>query len=240
MRQAAALALAAVSLTACSGEDGQRAQRLLSRAQTAQAQLVSAGYEVRMTFSVDGRQFGLVMDGGAYMKGARAGDQLLTMRTENVPGVGLNMRMLLRRGTLTMSINGRNTTIAVPQSARQQYDWSGAMIDLARYVKHVKVREGRVVNGERGVTVAGVIDTEGLLKAATRLAGFSRAAGPAAPDMGELAEAMDDTRIAAFIATRTGLIRSAVITLGMESDGKKADVELTYRLKSVNRAIPGL
>lgn len=45
---------------------------------------------------------------------------------------------------------------------------------------------------------------------------------------------------AVFVAQRTGLIRSAMITMSMKAEGKQADVELTYRLKSTNRAVAGL
>jgi hypothetical protein len=47
-------------------------------------------------------------------------------------------------------------------------------------------------------------------------------------------------RVALFVAQRSGLIRSVVISLGIEADGKKAELQLTYRLDSVNRAIAGL
>ena len=99
MRRFFSLALAAIALTACSGEQGKRAQQLLARAEAAQARLSSATYEARMTFEMDGRTMSLVMDGGGYFKGRRAGDQLLTMRTDGVPALGaVNMQLLVRRG----------------------------------------------------------------------------------------------------------------------------------------------
>lgn len=57
MRRVAALALAVLPLLACSGEQGERAQQLLTRAQAAQAQLTSATYEARMNVSMDGQRF---------------------------------------------------------------------------------------------------------------------------------------------------------------------------------------
>jgi hypothetical protein len=48
----------------------------LKRAEAAQARLASATYEVTMNVSFDGQRFSLVMNGGAYLKGRRAGDQL--------------------------------------------------------------------------------------------------------------------------------------------------------------------
>jgi hypothetical protein len=73
------------------------------------------------------------------------------------------------------------------------------MLELARYVKDVKVREDRVVNGERGATHA-----------------------------------------ARFVAERSGLIRSAVVTMSTEAQGQKADLEVRYRLRSTNRTVAGL
>lgn len=198
-------------------------------------------YEMRMTFGLDGQRASLVLDGGSYLKGRRAGDQVMTMRLEGLPGMsGMNMQMLLRGQRMRMSVNGQTFSAAVPASARQQYDWSSTMLELARYVKDVHVREGRVVNGERGSTVSGVLDTEGLLKAASKLQSLSQASGQAAPDMSDLAENVGDTHAALFIASRTGLIRSAVIGVSMETAGKKIALDVTYRLKSVNRTIPNL
>jgi hypothetical protein len=236
MRRLAALALAVLPLAACSGEQGERAQQLLTRAQVAQARLSSATYEARVTFVMDGQRFSLVMDGGGYFKGRRAGDALLTMRTEGVPGGGaFNMQLLVRRGQASMSLNGQRLSLPASPTAKQQYDWSSTMVELARYVKNVRVREGRVVNGELGATIAGVIETKELLKAVSGLDVFTRAA-----KIDDFDGKLGDIHAAVFVATRTGLIRSAVITLSMEADGKKADIEFTYRLKSTNRAVAGL
>jgi hypothetical protein len=241
MRSLAALAFAAVALSGCSGEQGERAQQLLTRAEAAQARLSSATFEARMNFSVDSQKFGLVIDGGGYMKGRRAGDGIFTMRTEGVPGgVNFNMEAAVRRGQVSMSVNGQRFSMPAPASAKQQFDWSNTMLDLARYVKKVRVREGRVVNGEHGATIAGVIDTSELLKALSGLQPLARAAGRSAPDLGELAENVGDIRAAVFVAERTGLIRSAVIGLTFEAEGTKAKIDFTYRLKSTNTAVPGL
>jgi hypothetical protein len=230
------LILCAAALSACSGDEGERAQQLLARAEAAQARLSSATYEARMTFTMDGQKMSLVMDGGGYFKGRRAGDQLLTMHTEGVPTLGaINLQMLVRGGRATMTMNGRRFSLPVPATAKQQYDWSSTMLDLTRYVKDVSVREERVVNGELGATIAGVIDTEAIVKAASKLDAFAQAA-----NLDKLAGNLGDINAAVFVAQRTGLIRSAVLGMSMEAEGKKADIELTYRLKSTNRAVAGL
>jgi hypothetical protein len=241
MRRLFALCLAATALSACSGEQGQRAQELLKRAEVAQARLTSATYEARLNVSSEGRRFSLVMNGGAYLKGRRAGDQVLSMRADGIPGAGsFDARMLIRGRQASMSMNGQRFSMPLTASTKQQFDWSSTMVDLTRYVKQVKVREGRVVNGEHGATITGVIDTAGLLKAVAKLDGFTQVAGASAPKFDAFTDHLSDVRVALFVAERTGLIRSAVVTLALEAEGKKAELELTYRLDSTNRAVAGL
>lgn len=241
MRRLFALGLAAAALSACGGEQGERAQQLLNRAEAAQARLSSATYEARMNVSFDGQRFSLVMNGGAYLKGRRAGDQSLTLRADGIPGAGsFDMRMLIRGRQASMSMNGRQYSMPLTASTKKQFDWSSTLTDLTRYVKQVKVHEGRVVSGVRGDTISGVIDTAGLLKGLAGLDAFKQVAGPVAPEFDELAKHLSDVRVALFVARRSGLIRSAVISLGIEAEGKKAELELTYRLDSVNRTIAGL
>jgi hypothetical protein len=238
MRRLLPLILCALALPACSGEHGDRAQQLLARAETAQARLTSATYEARIAFTMDGQRMSLVLDGGGYFKGSRAGDQLLTMRTDGVPALGaVDMQLLVRRGRATMTMNGRHFSLPVPPtaSANRQYDFSSTMLDLARYVKRVSVREGRVVNGEPGVTIAGVIDTEAMVKALAKLDDFAQAA-----NVDKFTGSLGDIHAAVFVSQRTGLVRSAAITMAIEADGKKADIDVTYRLKTTNRAVAGL
>jgi hypothetical protein len=240
VRRLAVLALAVPVLAACSGEQGERAEQLLTRAEAAQARLSSATFDARMSFSIEGQTFGLVLDGGGYMKGRRAGDAIFRMRTEGVPGgASVNLQAVIRRGRASMSVNGRSFSMPAPATAQGQFDWSKTVVDLARYVKEVRVHEGRVVNGERGATITGVIDTKELLKAVAGLQPLAEAAGQSTPDLDDLMD-VGDIRAAVFVAERTGLIRSAVVSLTIKADGEKAKIDFTYRLKSTNTTVPGL
>ncbi|HEV2712933.1 MAG TPA: hypothetical protein VGU26_07535 [Gaiellaceae bacterium] len=239
MRRLAALAFAAVALSACSGEQGERAQQLLTGAQTAQGKLHSATFQARIAFAMDGQRFSLVIDGGGYLKGPRAGDAVFSMHTEGVPGGGrFDLQAVARRGRVSMSMNGQRFTLPATSASTgqaQALDWSGTVLDVARYVKNVRVREGRVVNGERGATIAGVIDTKKLLQAISKLDTFARAA-----KIDDFGGKVGDIHAAVFVGERSGLIRSAVVTMSIEAEDKKADLELTYRLTSTNRAVAGL
>jgi hypothetical protein len=111
--------------------------------------------------------------------------------------------------------------------------------DGETYAESIGVEDGRYELVEYGATIAGVIDTEELLTALAGLQPLARAAGRSAPDFGDLAD-VSDIRAAVFVAERTGLIRSAAISLTMGAAGKKAKIDFTYRLKSTNTKIPGL
>ena len=240
MRRIPALLLAAVALSGCSGEEGERAEQLLSRAEVAQTNLRSAAFEAKIAFVMDGRRFSLLIDGGGYLRGTRAGDGLFSMGTEGVAGgQNFNLQGMIHRGRVSMSMNGRRFSLPANGAATatpQKVEWSGAMLELARYVKDVKVREDRVVNGERGTTISGEIDTSELMKAVAKLDTFTKAA-----NFGDFGRSnLGDIHAALFVAKRSGLIRSAVVTMSMETEGKKADVEVTYRLTSTNRPIAGL
>jgi hypothetical protein len=235
MRRLVVLALAVLPLVACSGEQGERAQQLLTSAEAAQARLSSASFEAKVAFSMDGRRFGLAVDGGGYFKGRREGDSVFSLRADGIPGAGsFNMQGVVRRGQLSMTLNGQR--FSAPQaSTAPQLDWSGTMLDLARYVKDVRVLEGRVVNGERGATIAGVIDTKELLKAVAKLDTLTRAA-----KLDDFDGKIGDIHAAVFVAARTGLIRSAAVNLKLEVEGKKMAIDFTYRMKSANKAVAGL
>lgn len=236
MRRLAVLALAVLPLAACSGEQGERAQQLLTGAEAAQARLSSASFEAKVAFSLDGRRFGLVMDGGGYFKGRRAGDSVFSLRADGIPGAGsFDMQGVVRRGRLSMTLNGQRFSLPAEASTAQQLDWSGSMLDLARYVKDVRVLEGRFVNGERGATIAGVIDTKELLKAVAKLDTLTRAA-----KLDDFDGKIGDIHAAVFVAARTGLIRSAAVNMKLEVEGKKMAVDFTYRMKSANKAVAGL
>jgi hypothetical protein len=159
------------------------------------------------------------------------------MRAQGLPTGAFTMEMLVRGGHIEMTMNGQTLSFdgtRVQQSKRQD-DWATTMMSLAGYVKRVKVYDGRVVNGEAGSTIAGVIDTKALLEAGSKLDALGQATR-----LGGLDGKLGDIHAALFVSKRTGLIRSGVISMSVEAQGKKADVELTYRLDSTNTAVPGL
>jgi hypothetical protein len=239
MRRFAVLALLVPVLAACSGEQGERAEELLTRAQAAQERLSSATFDARMSFSIEDQTFALVLDGGGYLKGHRAGDSIFTVRTEGVPdGADVDLQAVVRGRTVSMTVNGRRFSMPGHASAPRQFDWLKTVLDLAGYVKDVQVHEGRVVNGERGAKIIGVIETKELMEALAGLQPLATAAGQPTPDLGDMD--VGDIRAEVFVAERTGLIRSTFVSSTIKAGGQEAKVDLTYRLKSTNTTIPGL
>jgi hypothetical protein len=233
------LLLATVSiLSACSGADAKRATELLANAQAAQAKVVSASYDVRVVVSQGDRRYTLVMTGGGYLKGPRAGDQFMSMRGEGLP-VPLNFELVSVGGRAVVRANGRSQSFPLPSgtTGAQTSNWTAMVGDLARYVKSVDVRENSVVAGQKGTTVSGVVDTAGLVKAAAGMSMFSQFAGAGASALDEMTKSLGDTRVVLFISDRTHLIRTAAITLELKAAGEKARVQVFYGLRGVNRPV---
>jgi len=232
------LAGAASVLSACSGADAQRANELLARAHAAQSKVVSASYDVRVVVSAGDQRYSLVMSGGGYFKGRRAGDQFMTMRGEGLPAP-MSFELVSVGGRAVVRTNGRTQSFPLPAgtTSAQTSNWTAIVGNLARYVKSVEVRDRSIVAGTRGTTVSGVIDTAGLVKAAAGMNIFSRAAGAGTQAFDEMTKTLGDTRVVLFIADRTHLIRSAAITLELKGAGQGAKVELFYNLRGVNRPV---
>jgi hypothetical protein len=236
LAQVLLLVAAASSLTACSGADARQAQQLLADAHLAQSKVVSATYDVRVVVAQGEKSYTLLMNGGGYLKGPRAGDQFLSMRGEGLP-MQMQFDLVAVDRRATVRVNGRSQSFPMPSGAAssQSSNWAAIMGELSRYVKSVDVRENEVVAGTRGTTVAGVIDTAGLVKAVAGMSALSQASG--APAVDQLAKDLGDTRIVLFISARTHLIRTAVINVDVKAAGKTAKVRLFYSLRSVNKPV---
>jgi outer membrane lipoprotein-sorting protein len=232
--QALSLVAAVLVVSACSGADAKRAKELLTQANAAQAKVRSASYDVRVVVSAGPMRYSMLMNGGGYFKGSRAGDQFLTMRGEGLP-VPMNFQLVSRGGHAVATMNGRTQSFPMPAARARSQDWTAIVGDLTKHVKSVDVRESSVVAGKRGTTVVGVLDTAGLARAAAGMSMLSQSTGAGALD--EMTKHVGDMRIVLFIADRTRLIQSAAITLELKGSGQKAKVEMFYSLRGVNRPV---
>jgi hypothetical protein len=85
-------------------------------------------------------------------------------------------------------------------------------------------------------TIAGEIDTEGLLESLTGLGSSSFAEGFSL-DFSELGLDIGDIRAVLTVDERTHLLDSASVTLAISAQGKRMQIELRYRLTSANAPV---
>lgn len=239
----AKLILVVLLLAGCAvGPDAQRAQELLQQTQAANAKVKSATYVATMAFASEGQKFQLSMEGGAVMKGKRAGDQFLRMRAEGLPAqLGLNgdLMLMVRRGDrLTMNMGGRTQTLPAPAdlSAQTQAWGSLASLDLVSCVKDVDVEEGRSLNGEPAARIAGTIDTECVVRSLMKLSGLGSLAGSSV-DTSKIGDTLGDVRATLFVSDRTHLLIGGLISLTAHAQDRTVDVQFSYRLTSVNQPV---
>ena len=89
-------------------------------------------------------------------------------------------------------------------------------------------------------TIAGEIDTTGMIKAMAKLGSLS---GPGSGnpafsfDLDDLGLKFGDIKAVLSIDEDTQLLSTALVTLGMEAQGKTLDFEIRYRLTSSNQPI---
>jgi hypothetical protein len=239
----AKLALVALLLSGCAaGPDGRRAQELLQQAQAANASVKSATYVATMAFSGEGRKFKLSMEGAAQLKGKRAGDQYLRMRAEGLPaGLGLSgdLMMMVKRGDrVTLSSAGRTQVLPAPAGLAKDTNAWGALasLDLASCVQDVDVQEGSNLNGEPATRIAGTVDTACLVRSLAKLSGLGSVTGQNL-DMGKLGDAAGDIHATLFVSDRSHLLIGGVVSMSAHDKGQTLDVQLSYRLTSVNEPV---
>lgn len=239
MRAAVALAGVTLALTGCAGAEGQRAQELLQQALAASATVESATFEMDVTVAAEGTTMRADLRGGGYMQGPRAGDMYVSFRMSGVPGFDGRFDMVMKDGRGHVGMDGEWQQVELGEDDRASAAASfgpRAFEELARYVKDVRVNEQQVVNGERSITIAGELDTAAMLAGLAKLASLSDAVG-GAPDVGELAEGLGDTKIVLVISEETKLITAAIVRLSVTGEGGTGDIAIAYRLTSTNEPV---
>lgn len=232
---------AALFLSGCSTEEGAHAQELLQQAEQAQAKLHSATFEANLGFVMDGKQIELAMKGAASTQGAA-----FSMHASGIPeATGTDFQIVVRGNRAWMSYgDGKWASMPVPAEMKQQLNgMSGSMgadafQQLASYVRDVRVAEHQQIAGKPVTTIAGEIDTAGLLQAMTKLGSLSGSGnGAFSFDLDDLGLKIGDISAVLSIDERTHLLDAALLTLGLEAQGKKLELELRYRLTSSNKPV---
>jgi len=222
---------AVLLLAGCSTEEGLRAQGLLQRAEAAQAQLTSSTFDGGMSFSFQGQTVAMQFRGATSKDG-----EWFSLRASGMPGVGdMSMQMLLRGGRAWTNFGGGWQSSPAPAGVGSSNTLNAAAFQqLAAYVKDVRVQEHQIVAGKLVTTIGGEIDTQSMLEAFTKLGPLAGADGL---DLSKLGVDFGDIRALLAIDERTQLLSTALIDFDIEAQGEKVELELRYRLTSVDEPV---
>lgn len=227
--RAVTIVAASALLVGC-GAEGMRAQELLQQAEAAQEQLRSSTFDGSMSIAVAEMNVQLLFNGSTSADGA-----WFSMRTSGVPNGGDGaMQVLIRGGRAwTDAGNGWTQAGAAPTGSRGTVS-ADAVQQLARYVKDVRVTEHQLIDGEPVTTIAGEIDTQGMLEAIAKLGSF---APSGSFDFSGAGIDLGDIEAVLTIDERTRLLETAFVTFSMSAEGKRAEIEIRYRLTSANEPV---
>ena len=226
-------------LSGCSTAEGQRAQELLQQAEDAQATLQSATFEANLGVVIDGQQIKVMVEGAASKEGAA-----FSMRATGIPEAkSKDFQLVVRGNRAWMTDTGGNwVSMPVPKELNGKSSSMGtdAFQELARYVKDVRIAEHQQIGGKSVTTIAGEIDTAGMLQAFSKLSSLSGQGGKSTGfslDLDDLGIKVGDIKAVLSIDERTHLLDSALITVTVEAQGKKLELNLQYRLTSANKPV---
>jgi len=137
---------------------------------------------------------------------------------------------------------GHWASMPVPKELNGKSSSMGAdaFQELARYVKDVRVAEHQQIGGKTVTTIAGEIDTAGMLQAFAKLGSLSGSGaedGGFSFDLDDLGVKIGDIKAVLSIDESTHLLSTALVTLSMDVQGKKLALELRYRLTSSNQPV---
>ena len=239
MRRLLALALvvlAAGVVTGCSGVDAQKAQGILDQSTSAMADVKSVSFAMRMWTSGGpaGADFTVLMYGGGYQKGKRAGDSFATLNASDVPGLGA-MTIVIRDNVLYVKAGGSWSRVPAPANQAAVDPLAG--FDITRYVTDFRVEEGVTVGGEPTDRITGVIDTSAALNGILGTLGST-----AASDLGNASDILGDIRAVLYVSQTTHLPMRTLVDMPMKIAGQTMVMHIDLVITGVNQpvAIPSV
>jgi hypothetical protein len=226
----AIVALASLVAAGCSGVDAQKSQSILDESTTAMADVKSVSFAMRMWTSGGpaGTDFTVLMHGGGYEKGKRAGQAYVTITSDNIPGLG-SMTVVTRGEAVYVKAGGR--WARVPAAGQTSAD-PLAGFDITRYVAEVRVEEGVLVEGEPMDRITGVIDTSAALDGL-----FGTLGGTEPTGFGSAADVLGDIRAVLYVSETTHLPMRTLIDLPMEFADQKIVMHMDIVLTAVNKPV---
>ena len=234
MRRLVALALvisAVGALTGCSGVDAQKAQSILDQSTTAMADVKSVSFAMRMWTSGGpaGTDFTVLMHGGGYQNGKRAGESYVTLNASDVPGIG-TMTIVIRHNVLYVQAGGSWSRVPAPADRSAADPLAG--FDITQYVTDVRVEEGVEVAGEPMDRITGVIDTSAALNGILGTLGGTGASG-----LGNASDVLGDIRAVLYVSQTTHLPMRTLIDMPMHIAGETITMHIDLVITEVNKPV---
>lgn len=218
-------------LTGCTGADAKKAESLLLQAQQAQRRVASESFVMKLGIDTSGMSGEIDLQGGAYVRGAQAGDFYMTMSGQGFPEAGALNYTVVRRGP-TVTVRGGGQTLSMPVPAAQARLGQGfgdmaQMLDVAQYVKSVSVDSADFA-GRPADRIVGTIDLQ-------RLLGSFGGAGAAA--LGTAGVNLGDARVVLFVPRDTHLVEVMLADMTIKAHGESAKFHLSVALSGVNKPL---
>jgi hypothetical protein len=239
MRRLLALALVVSAVgvvTGCSGVDAQKAQGILDQSTTAMADVKSVSFAMRMWTSggLAGTDFTVIMHGGGYQKGKRAGESYATLNASDAPGLGA-MTIVIRDNVLYVEAGGSWSRVPAPANQAAADPLAG--FDITKYVTDVRVDEGATVGGEPMDRITGVIDTSAALSGILGTLG-----GTGTSDLGDASDVLGDIRAVLYVSQTTHLPMRTLVDMPMKIAGQSIVMHIDLVITGVNKrvAIPSV
>jgi hypothetical protein len=176
-----------------------------------------------------GTDFTVLIHGGGYQKGKRAGESYATLNASDVPGLGA-MTIVIRNNVLYVKAGGSWARVPTPANEAAADPLAG--FDITRYVTDVRVEEGVVVGGEPMDRITGVIDTSAALNGILGTLG-----GTGASDLGDASEILGDIRAVLYVSQTTHLPMRTLVDMPMKIAGQTIVMHIDLVITGVNEPV---
>jgi hypothetical protein len=195
------------------------------------ADVKSVSFAMRMWTSGGpaGADFTVLMYGGGYQKGKRAGDSFATLNASDVPGLGA-MTIVIRDNVLYVKAGGSWSRVPAPANQAAVDPLAG--FDITRYVTDVRVEEGVTVGGEPTDRITGVIDTSAALNGILGTLGST-----AASDLGNASDILGDIRAVLYVSQTTHLPMRTLVDMPMKIAGQTIVMHIDLVITGVNEPV---
>lgn len=222
------------------GGSSSKAEALLAEADQALADVQSMTFTMRMQGDVDGQQISMTMRGGGYVQGERVGDMFFDMSMQGGSGESGSAQMVMRAGRLYVNA-GRGWQelpgVALSKQQLQELNGKWGPLDVAQYVKDVRVEENTTFLGDPVTKIVGRLDAKDFLKAMFGQLGDSLGGlGMTEPPEDVLA-AIGDIRFVIYVSDTTHLVKAVHESLTVSQDGHEMALTVDVAVDGVNEPV---